>query len=596
MTIAKVGLNDKLLALKNEFKGFRALQKLTNKQEYSAIAKIYLWWRNARTEPGYLDECYESAGINSPKLDPNSIDFKPLLLLVNNKQIAYGDQWQWNIGLNCIHDAFESNPDHYAQDPAWKIEKFIGNSGGKTGLVHKKVGGKLASQNAQSGDELKAFTLDDSEFGDTFIAEAKFFVTAKSNKLPVPLPALPVTLDGFSVVLLQNGANGAELIGSSNDEQAVKKLLVDLYRNEFDAMPATMRCVIEPLHILNVPNSIAVTYGKHLAGRKQGPKKNAVGGKASEFKRLIYRPYTSDFLLSSTKRNASVVVIAKPKPTLIDRSKGDIWMPIQLRKSIESNLLHKAMCNMFTPSHVDTYTTCPPDSLVSHIVYLNTKLKVEDDGGVSAAQLISNTGNLHHAPLHFMPFFDFTGPHVSQVTATDSGFKPTWNASVDAHWLNATTTNFFAEWMAAYVKKTEQAKHKTMQVELSAARMVVSYEYNPQGGHEIPMQFDLPAGSASGSSTLNVRSFDFVCVMRQLADLNVLGQIKFDADSHAMRLTFSTAANNYVCWVPAADIEGKRDATHFVPYSPIQTVYDGGPDDQDPDPNLIDDELAQFAA
>ena len=592
MTESTTALANELAVIQNEFKGFRALQKQTRKEEATAIAKIYMWWRNARTEPGYLENCYASAHIASPKNELAKLDFKPLLLLVNNKQITQGDLWQWNIGLNCIHEAFERNPAHYVNDPTYKIQQLILNSGGKSGLAFKKLGEKSSTSNGQNADPLKAFELDDCEFGETFTNEAKLFVTAKSNKLPVSLPALPVTQNGFSVVLVQNGTNGAELIGSSNDEQVVGKLLVDLYRNDFEATPLTMRCVIEPLHILNLPNNIAAIYSKHIARRKQGAKKNAAGGKASAFKRLIYRPHTSDFLLSSTKCDASAVVIAKPKQLLIDRKQGDIWMPISLRKSIETNLLHKAMCNMYVPSHDDLYTSCSEDALISHVVYLSTKLNVGDEGGVNAAQLIGKTKNLHHPPLHFLPFFNFLGVPEAQVVAMPCDFAPSWKTELDVCWLRATVTNFIGQWLQTYVKKAEQAKHKTMQVEFSEKQMVMSYEYNPEVGHEIAEPFALPPGCATGNVTLKVRALEFLCFLRQISDLSIVGSIKIDADTYAIRITFSTTASDYVCWIPAANADGVRDATHFALYSPVQTEHDSGLDDQDPDSDLVEEELA----
>lgn len=592
MTVSTTTLANELSALKNDLKDFRALQKQTRKEEATAIAKIYMWWRNARTEPGYLEKCYEAAHIASPKNGADRFDFKPLLLLVNNKQITQGDLWHWNIGLNCIHEAFERNPAHYDQDPIYAIQLFISNSGWKSGLVHKKLGEKSSAVNGRDIDPLKEFELDDGEFGDTFANEAKLFVTAKSNKLSVDLPPLQATEHGLSVVLVKNGTNGTELIGSTNDQKMVEKLLVDLYRNDFEAMPLTMRCVIEPLHILNLPSNIAAIYSKHLARRKQPAKKSAAGGKVSSFKRLIYRPYTGDFLLSSTKSVSSAVVIAKPKQSLINRTQGDIWMPISLRKSIETNLLRKAMCNMYTPSKTDFYTSCPDDSLISHVVYLTTKLNIEDEGGVNAAQLIGKTANLHHPPLHFVPFFDFVAAPGSQVVAMPCQFTPSWKAELDANWLRANVTNFIDQWLQTYVKKAEQAKHKTMQVELSSSQMVMSYEYNPEGGHEIAEPFAMPTGCASGSVAINVRTFEFLSVLRQIFNLSIVGSITIDADAHAMRITFSTSANDYTCWIPAANVEGVRDATHFSQYSPVQTVYDAGPDDLDPDADLIVEEHA----
>ena len=79
------------------------------------------------------------------------------------------------------------------------------------------------------------------------------------------------------------------------------------------------------------------------------------------------------------------------------------------------------------------------------------------------------------------------------------------------------------------------------------------------------------AYSDEAKTSLRVLTADWLFVMRQLADLNIVGEVAMRADSHAMVLNFETDANAMQCWIPACDEKGKRDRTHYMAYIPEMT-------------------------
>jgi hypothetical protein len=60
-----------------------------------------------------------------------------------------------------------------------------------------------------------------------------------------------------------------------------------------------------------------------------------------------------------------------------------------------------------------------------------------------------------------------------------------------------------------------------------------------------------------------MRSADFAFVLRQIADLSVIGDLLMVADNDALVLRFSTTASDYEIWIPACNENGERIATHF---------------------------------
>jgi len=128
--------------------------------------------------------------------------------------------------------------------------------------------------------------------------------------------------------------------------------------------------------------------------------------------------------------------------------------------------------------------------------------------------------------------------------------------------------------------------------------LVLGFEYEKTLGFDNSKTLTLPSGKAAGSVELNVRSADFAFVLRQIADLNVMGALDIQADEHAVILTFSTSANSFQCWIPACDLSGSRSTKHFTIYRPVQSknlVKSDDPDDLAPEMNDEDHEALTAA-
>jgi len=210
-----------------------------------------------------------------------------MLRLLSQGDIDDRELLTWTKALNKVHEQYQSKPKAYATNAVNQLALFIKNNGGKTGLAgyHNKQNDDAdyeeQDDDASNAAEIKSlvFVLDDSEFLPMLAQEARNYYGGHHGLQDVALPALNLTEHGYSVVVVKSDGTTTNLVGTVADQSIVDNTLIRTYRNEFDAMPLTMRCVVESLHLLNVPNVIARSIDKFIENSKvedtiDGDKKN----------------------------------------------------------------------------------------------------------------------------------------------------------------------------------------------------------------------------------------------------------------------------------------------------------------------------------
>ena len=559
-------LEAQLLQLVTDMGHFDVLQKLTNEQERLVMANVYMWWRDARQVDGYLDECYERNSITHNKTR-DGLNFNPLLKLCTSGNISSGDLTTWSKALKVLHKDYEAHPRHYAHDPVGSLCHFIKQQGGKTGL---------AGYHVVDGDDedlvvadVELYTLHETEFFPALQQAARKHFDAKLQT-SIALPALQTTSDGYSVVIVKKQGDGYVLIGTANEAKLIDTALVATYRSDFEALPLTMRVVLEPLHMLNAPKVLASSTDKFLEVSNLIDAWDPKRRKEKAYKRLTYVTDEQQFLLSNMQVDAGVVVKAKPKSEVITRKHGDMFLSNSTRQSVEVRLLHQGAFNLFKPSAEQKFKNVPTGFLAGCYVDLETKLEIETKDGVTAAEIKQHTTNLQHPPLSFMPFHKAFGDARVQVTNKTKRIKPAWQATVDLDWLRYASTEFFDKWIVEYGKKSTRPVNKTLGLALASSAITIAYEFDDELGFDNAKQIALPSNSAKGAVELIMRSADFAFVVRQIADLNVVGDIELLADSDALVVKFETTASSYECWIPACDEKGERSCTHFNAYEVVQ--------------------------
>lgn len=596
MPTTKSDLDLELEHLRLDTANLNVLRKITRAQERRVMGDVFVWWQRARDVDGYLEQCYAANDIVFNRTQ-GEVNFRPLLRLVTQNQISNNDLETWAKVMPKVLEDVAKSPKHYAANPAEKIAHFVEQKGGKRALAGY-YSSKTAINEPTADAEIEPglfFTLDEAEFVPTLLSASQKRYATSSPIAPVTIPTAKTTADGYSILLVRQGANGTQLIGSVDNQRLVDDLMINTYRNDFEAMPVTMRSVLEIIHILNVPKAIASSADKFIEYSNLKDAWN-VGKKELAVKRLIYRSATGDFLLSCQQVPAAVVVRAKPHLNLMQRDVGDTFLSNSTRKSIETRLLHQSMFNLFEPSEADQYRVTSVPGISAHSILLSTKLEIADSAHVKASTIVQRTKNLNHPPISFIPFYAMFGEPRWQVDCKPADFKPAWAATLNLNWLRHASNEFFEQWIAEYGVKAKRAINNVLELRANVSEIRLGFEYEKTLGFDNSKLLTMPSGQAKGTVNLHVRSADLTFVLRQIADLNVIGAIGIQADDHAIVLNFSTSANSYQCWIPACDLSGSRSTKHFTIYRPVPSpnpVRTEDPDDLEPE--ATDEELKALA-
>lgn len=593
---AHTELDRQLDELQLDVANLQVLQKQAWAQERRIMAEGYVWWLGASEIDGYLDTVYDQHHITHNKLSSGN-NFRPLVRLFFNSRVTENDLTQWQAALRRVHEEVTAKPVHYQYDTVERIAHFIKTNGGKSGLAgyHNKSqndNDKPLYENTED-DSIELFEVSESELTAVLQQEARRFYTGRRQQ-HITLPALHWTSAGYSVVVVRNDGSTAQLVGTTNNATLIDTALVSTYRNDFAALPTTMRVVLEPLHVLNEPCILAASHDKL---RELGNIQDAwsdKGRKEKSHRRLIYRPATADFLLSYLGVDASVVLISKPKLPVISRDHGDLFLPQSTRRSVETRLLHQAMFNLFTTSTPDQFNTVSPGFIAANYVRLDTKLVLEDVDGITANMIKNVAANINHAPLSLIPFYLSVGTPRWQADCNRAAFGHSWQADVGLDWLRGFTTSFLNKWIPAYGSKANRAVNKTLNLSLSPQALLIGYELDPKLGYDNVLSLPLPIGSAQGGVMLAVRSSDFAFAFKQISDLDVMGPINLQASETALVVKFETEVSCYQCWIPASDDRGERVAKCFAPYTPEMSSgfeMQLDLDDMVPEPTQQEDEL-----
>jgi hypothetical protein len=561
-------LDAELGRLKAETIRINHFVRKTRWEKYQLIGNTYIWWTDAKEQTHYLSDCYAAANIMVENKQVKT-DFRSIMKLISQNQMPEKDLAEWVSCLEFIHHAVKNSPEVFATDRVNDIAHYIEVNGGISGIAQAKGTNKAKSSRQNKPANDGCFTLDEEEFHPCLIDEAKTLHAQQTHLPVINAPGLPLNGEGYGVAVVKQNESGLVFVGAVNDPTYIQDAMFRTYRSDFEALPVTVRAVLEPLHILNEPQVVVRHRGKFIEKSKVvdpwNDKQNLPAAK-----RLIFRGDHGHFLLSAVGVEASPVVISTPIRPVITGANSDLYLPFNIREEIETKLLDSQSFNLFETSDATQFMPEAGIFGTSYAVKLRTKLKMDDNDGIAASMIERHTLNLHHSPLTFKPFLEFLGD-LQQVEPHARYFSPGWTCHADMAFINQLNHAFFFGWIEDLGKYAARDKHKTLSLLLDDKCWVIKHEKG-NNGYDQAEVIALPAGMANGLATFEVRSTDLAFVFRQILDLKVIGEITIAANSDAIRIQFKTSANAFDCWIPAVDSAGARRATHFASYVPVKAA------------------------
>lgn len=583
MTKTAQELDDEYDALIAEGESVEQEERTATQKKNLWHAKCYVWWSEAKEITGYLDKKYEERGIANNKTG-NRINFRPVLKLLTEHKISSPELTMTSKALNAIDDAVINDPEYFKDDKENKIAYYIKSNHGITGLAgyHDKAEHD-DDEIATNEDDKLLFTLDDDEFNTGFLALAKaHYPTNNQLAINQTIP-LNKTADGYSLAVMLD-VGSITLIDTIDDAKIIHPILLNAYRNDLTAAHNGIRTIVEPLHILSIPYSLAKQADKYREASNERDPWDDKRKRRTE-RKFTYRAATKDILYSYEYALVSPVVLAKPKGEFMPDTTYDLFLQHGALTSAEINLLALRMLNAFEPVNEQGIRKTLPNSISFANMPIRIKQGLLDtltDRELDEKRALKHIKNLSHPSFSFLPYYNAFGDH-NQVAANPSSFNPTWTANVSLKWLKDYRSNFSNRWIAAYGTKAKRDANKFVKSHFTSKSIITAWEYEPTLGYAVSATQDFEPNTANGTATLQALSVDYVFILHQISTLPITSLIELAANDSTFRISFSTSVADYEVWLTACNEKGVRDKTHFTKYIPTQDSRDLWANDEEDD-------------
>lgn len=537
---------------------------------YKHIAEIYFWWLEALEQKGYLEAEYAKIQRPFKEKVKKGINFAKLLTLVwGNNNCSSDELHRYSRALNQLCDQHIANQNYYAKDGVAKMAQFIEDNGGINGLTG--YGKKAEEENEQDEesifDKLEPAAATEKEKFDALFASARNHYSQIATGPTCNFNAsLPTTDDNLAVVLVRKTDAGYELLGSTNDKQAVEAAAVVNYKHTFSALPPSVRGLIETLRTQSLPAHI-LKYQRQLVDKSK--QKHEDGTTMLSMRRLLYRNSSRDFLLSPVRAKTGVVTVAKLKAGGLEQIDGDVFLSTRARVALEQLAISNYEFNLYKAGSKNFIKQYKPGSSASHIMRLQS--------------IVNDTDYLN------LDFWQYDEQHSSPLPQVDidSPTKTSWKCESTLSWFRNLHTNIVSKWFAGHAKNIKREHQSICKVELNKDELAISFVFRNgvfEYRHAVPLAQPL---QSIVSLNLNFLTQDLMPVLGSIADLEVIGTILVIANPDYLRFVYETDAANFTVSVPVTNEKGVRSTKAFSFYQPST---------QPPNPFENADEEFDFAA
>ena len=535
----------------------------SNLEMYKHIAEIYLWWLGASKQKDFLTDEY--AKLRMPfRQTTQLINYIPLFWLVwGTANCDKSTASRHSKALNKVNEEYVRKPKYYAKDGVYKLAKFIETNNGIDGLSgYKKTDADQSDTTAaDNGDDfyeeehklqklryvefLKANShksiLTPAEENIVVYEEAKTFYAAQPTQPVVDFGSeLAVNDDALSLILVRKTAAGYELLGSTNDAELVRAVTVTNFKHNLNALPQEIKCVLETLRSQALPQSLS-KFARDLV--------DWTGGKNTkpQYKRLIFRVGSGDFLLSPVNAKSGVVSVVKPHVDNFYTGTGDIYLSTLSTKLVEKNLIAKYAFNLYKLDGIECY-----------------------DFGVEKLFRLQNQFN--YSDFLHLDFWRFEHNELLPVNqadvAVDALDKVHWETTLDIGFFRQLTLQVLDKWFVTHGKMIKRERGQTCQITFEQTRIVIEFVL-VNGVFEVAREIALTVPTSSLSkTTLQFKTKDIMPVLRAIADFNI-NSISAKANSDVLQFEFANDTAVYSISIPTINSKGIRNNKAFTNYKAV---------------------------
>ena len=525
------------------------------------LAKMYLWWRDAKLLDGYLDAEYATIPTKRPfKSIKYGINYRPLLYVVYgiNNGLNKNNLNNWTLALNAVHKQFEEHPNLYAKDGVEKLASFIEGKGGVDGVVKWFKG--IAEVDAE--DELELPAIDRKKQLDLqklvyqlLLAEANIF-----NKMqPLPTLDFPRYLhtdeENNGLLLVKKSGGKVKLVSSRVPQRLIEDLLVADYRQRFEAQHPVIRPLLELLQTQCLPKHLA-KLSKDLTSKSN----LAEWGKKlfHSARRVLFLHDTGEFVLSPMNADSGVVSIVKPFEKILTASQDLVVQAVD-RARVEALCLREFDFNLYDVGRTKEIQKFHESGSASHVLVLKHR-----------------ADRLRNLTVSFWPFYDsFPQPQFQLIVSPKYTMKPLWQNELGRDWLEEIAAEFAEPWLADTGKQIKRDPYSLMRLVFDEEEIGIDHGYW-NGQFKWERRFKTNAKATSAGATLGLfMSKDLVPVLRGISLLPVAGFVAFKFDGEVLHISFNTdvcGGAKHDIFVPTTDAAGKRSEVAFQKFQPASVV------------------------
>ncbi|WP_156309728.1 hypothetical protein [Novosphingobium sp. AAP93] len=304
-------------------KAAKKLEESSRRLKWQAVARAYLWWREADKQQGYLDALYASKNIPNNNLS-NRLNFNPLVRLIWD---IHGERWAHVSSLAqtiaALHEEYLENPQLYKRYPEDELISYIQQEGGLSGV--KKKGSLKFDDDDSVVEEPKKKQKTQSktlpkDVQKELLKRQTDHVASSSGIATIDVGEAAVNTENSTgsdllVVLAKRDSSGnLVVLGTTNDTTLVEQVVLDCVEFDTSKLTPMLRLIVECLRPHIVPKALHKRgvrdkfFTTHKVRIKEDGKKEDV----QESVRLVFTKH-GDVLVSKRISHASLLTISKPK-------------------------------------------------------------------------------------------------------------------------------------------------------------------------------------------------------------------------------------------------------------------------------------------
>lgn len=573
---------------------------------YKNIARVYLWWRKADVQKGYLDTKIEQMGGIFKKESKHGYNFSPVLQLVYGNSISDHEISKRGQVLNLLHEEYKKTPKKYGTDVV-KLANHINQKGGLRRmvqdslpdaksikaletLVKQQVAANVSATALPSNVEIdvakqnavdEALKYDKSAFATLLgvieeLRKPKYIDKPDANqkiRITQPIKQAKLAADAeiywrkhsglgligadfgfdtnignFGLAVIKRDAKGVAVVDTFIDDALIKQALVSAYEKQYAALPDNMRCMYETLKTQLLP--------KHVADQ--------IAGKLDD----------SDTKVPSTKRNknnetVSVNVPLKAEPRLIYIGNSNQFVLSPIGSSVGVCAIVTPTASVIANCSYDVYMHRHTKTVVEQMLNEQTMncyrpasssaLQAQEKPYRHSLQVTSVADPSDFYFLTFYPFLTLSLPHYGQAMF-DIGYEKTIKTKLKLTrgFVHAIAKNGADKWLAG--KGNHAARSSNRVVQLTVTNKLLRLEFDYKDGNALAFfEFPMPSSTKlTGACKQKFVCLDLMPVLSALGALELITDVQLLLDKNVAVFKFATDAGKFVIAVPACDNKGKR--------------------------------------